>query len=91
MFKQGISGNPKGRPKGAKGKASKDVKALLAKIVSDNIPSVQRDLSQLEPKERLIILEKLMAYVIPKATTTQNNINVDKLTEEQINQIIESL
>lgn len=91
MFKQGESGNPKGRPKGAKGKASKDVKALLAKIVSDNIPSVQRDLSQLEPKERLIILEKLMAYVIPKATTTQNNINVDKLTEEQINQIIESL
>lgn len=91
MFKQGESGNPKGRPKGAKGKTSKDLKAMLSKLVSDNIANVQNDLNALDPKERLAMLEKLMAYVVPKATTTQNNINVDKLTEDQINQIIESL
>lgn len=90
MFKQGTSGNPKGRPKGARGKIQKDLKQVLFDIVANNIDNIQSDLDLLDPKERLVMMEKFISYLIPKAIN-QNNINVDKLTETQINQIIDKL
>lgn len=87
MYKTGTSGNPAGRPRGAKGKYNKDIKALLNKIVIDNLPQIQTDLAALQPRERLQIIEKFISYLVPKAA----KIDVSALNDTDIDRIIENL
>jgi hypothetical protein len=48
-------------------------------------------LKSLEPKERLLMLEKLMQYVVPKQQAVSAEIDFSTLTDEQLNVIIENL
>lgn len=56
-----------GRAKGTPNKISVTTKEWLAYLIDKNRLQMERDLKQLQPKERLVILEKLMQYVIPKS------------------------
>lgn len=64
-----------GRSKGTPNKVTATAKEWLAALIDKNRRQIERDLKQLEPKERLQILEKLMQYVIPKCpiNVEQNN------------------
>ena len=79
MFKPGESGNPKGKPKGAENKLTKEIRAKIGLILNNNIDKVQSDLDKLEPKDRLTILLQLVKYVTPQLkameveTTIQDN------------------
>lgn len=63
-------GTPKtgGRQKGTPNKTTQVAKEWLTELIDKNKAQIKRDLKALEPKERLQILEKFMAYVVPKAT-----------------------
>jgi parvulin-like peptidyl-prolyl isomerase len=52
---------------------------------------MERDLKALEPKERLQILERLMQYVIPKQQATAATVDLERLTDEQVNQVINTI
>lgn len=81
MFRPGESGNPKGKPKGAENKLTKEIRAKIGLILNNNIDKVQSDLDKLEPKDRLNILLQLVKYVTPQLkaievdTTIQDNNN----------------
>lgn len=66
MFKKGQSGNPSGRPKGAKNVATSSLIERLTAIIDNNIDRVQNDLDLLPPGEREKALTSLMCYVLPK-------------------------
>jgi len=61
-------GQPKvaGRAKGTPNKVTVDLRARIKDILDDNIDKVQKDLDSLEPKDRLVILERFMQYIIPR-------------------------
>ena len=84
-LKKGQSGNPNGRPKGAKNKITKDVKAFISKLLDDNAETIERDFLQLEPKDRLLLTEKFFQYLIPKQQNQTQNITFDKMSETDIN------
>ena len=67
-----------GRAKGTPNRVTATAKEWLTALIDKNRHQIERDLKQLEPKERLHILEKLMQYVIPKSPINieQNN-NID--------------
>ena len=65
MFKKGISGNPSGRPVGSKTRSTAELRRRLQEIVDNNLDTIQDDLAQLEPKERLQCLERFIRYVLP--------------------------
>lgn len=69
MFKKGKSGNPHGRPKGAKGKAKAELAERIKLIVEDSIDKLQQDLTKLEPNERIRAVTSLLQYVLPKKQT----------------------
>lgn len=83
MFKKGVSGNPKGKPKGAKSKVKGRVAECIKELFENNIESFQENFDQLEPKERLMIMFKLLEYIMPKAK--------EKLEAEQQCSIIDRL
>ena len=66
MPKKGHTNNPKGRPKGTPNKVTGDLRQWLNKLVDDNRTTFEADLKELEPAQRLQILEKLMQYCTPK-------------------------
>lgn len=60
--------NANGRPKGSLNKTSVQTKKIIEKLVSSELKNIDSLLEQLDPKERLDALIKLLPYVIPKNT-----------------------
>lgn len=81
-IQKGKSGNPKGRPKGKPNKVSTTLREYIAALIDNNRANIQNDLDALEPKDRLMILERLLAYVLPKQTA--QSVTLENLTNEQI-------
>ena len=79
MPKKGHTNNPKGRPKGTPNKVTGDLRQWLSKLVDDNRTTFEADLKDLEPAQRLQILEKLMQYCTPKlqAISVEAQINAE--------------
>ncbi len=77
-IKKGTVLNPSGKPRGAKNRTTIEVKQALQKIVDKELDQVDKYLKQLEPKERLDFLIKLLPYVTPK----QSEIEVKEMLPE---------
>lgn len=78
-----------GRAKGTPNKVTSELRLWVAKIVKKNRRQIEDDLSVLDPKDRVTLLERLMQYVIPK----RNNITADigDLTDEQLSELASRL
>ncbi len=67
-------GTPKtgGRKAGTPNKVTGTTKEFLASVIDENREQIKKDLKMLEPKDRLMVLEKFMQYVIPKKHEEEN-------------------
>lgn len=89
MFKKGKSGNPSGRPTGAKGKAKKRLIERINAIIDNNIGQIEDDLQSLCPLDRVKAIASLLNYVLPK----QQSIDVGRKIEAEydaLRQLLES-
>lgn len=66
MFRKGTSGNANGRPKGARDKKKSSLLEKVRMIVDGNMETIQHDIDQLEPAERIRAITGLINYVLPK-------------------------
>lgn len=80
-----------GRAKGTPNKVTASVKDWIAQVIDKNRRQMERDIKALEPKERLQMLEKLMSYVVPKQQAMSANIDLTKLSDEQLNILVDEL
>lgn len=72
-------GMPKtgGRAKGTPNKVTTSLKEWISLLIEQNREQIVQDLTELEPKERLQFLLKLMEYIIPKAKEEEKEENTD--------------
>ena len=65
-LKKGQTNNPKGRMKGKPNRLTSSLRDKIQMIVNNRIDNIDSDLEGLEPKDRIVILERLIQYIIPK-------------------------
>lgn len=90
-MEKGHTNNPNGRPKGKPNKVTGDVRRWLAELIDGNRAQIKKDLKALSPKDRLLVLEKLMQYVVPKQRATTLEVDYSKMTDAQLTNIVEQL
>jgi hypothetical protein len=90
-FQKGISGNITGRPTGSKNKAGEGLRILLSDFLERKFEQVINDFEQLEPKDRIKVFTDLLQYSVPKLQAVSNSIEFEKMTDEQLDDVIKQL
>lgn len=80
-----------GRAAGTPNKVSGTLKEWLTSLIDKNRAQIEKDLQDLEPKERLQMMEKLMQYVIPKQAAQQVKLDFESMTDEQLQQLVNDI
>lgn len=86
-FKKGQGG----RKPGAPNKATKDLRQWINRFIDSQTEQIQKDWQALEPKDRIVLFEKLLKYVLPTLQATSLDIDFEKMTEEDLDRIINEL
>ena len=64
-----------GRKKGTPNKLTKELRSVLKEVIYNELENIEDRLDQLEPKQRLELVIKLMPYVFPKIESASHMIN----------------
>ncbi len=88
---KGQTNNQNGRKTGVSNKLTGDLRAKVNQIIENNIGTIQKDIESLEPKDRLLILEKLLKYTLPTLQAQSIEIDLNSLSDAQLDQIINSI
>jgi uncharacterized protein YeeX (DUF496 family) len=96
--KKGFTNNPAGRPVGTQNKVTSELKAWITELIDTNREQFEIDLKTIEPEKRLLLLEKLMSFVVPKmqSVSVEAQINaeyqaLEKLLEKAPTEAIEQI
>ena len=90
-LKKGQTNNQNGRPKGTPNKATQTAREWVQMLIDNNREQLERDLQLLESKERWQVIERLMQYVVPKQQAVTAQIDFNRLSDEQLDTIINEL
>lgn len=80
-----------GRPKGTPNKITGNLREWINDFINDNREQVQADFKALEPKDRIVMFEKLLKYALPTLQATSLTTDFEKMTDEQLDEIINKL
>jgi hypothetical protein len=77
-----------GRQKGTVNKDTKKLRLAIQDILDKGVDTFQSDLDQLEPKDRLDILLKLMDFSLPKLQRIEHEGEIDHAIQVDVKDFI---
>jgi hypothetical protein len=80
-----------GREKGTPNKVTTDLRTWINELLNSNRGQIVKDIKRLEPQQRVMIFEKLLSYAVPKMQSVEAKIDLNRLTDEQLDMIINEL
>jgi hypothetical protein len=88
---KGITNNPNGRPKGIPNKSTNDLRQWVGDFIEGEREQIVSDWKALEPKDRIVMFEKLMRFVLPTLQATTLQTDFDRMTDADLDYIIAGL
>jgi len=88
---KGVTNNPNGRPKGSPNKATADLRQWITNFIDDNREQIQKDWKALEPKDRIVLFEKMLKYALPTLQAMQLDTDFDRLSDADLDRLIKGL
>lgn len=85
-FEKGKSGNPNGRPKGAKSRTSEEIRTLLLDFIDSNVSTLQEEFNKLDAEKKLNFIDKMLKHVLPPQIT-----DLSQLSEENLDVLLNRL
>lgn len=82
-FQKNKVSNPAGRPKGKANRTTEQLRNVFQQFLETNLETMQADFDKLEPKDRLMFIEKVAKMLIPAPITLEslNDAALDALLE----------
>jgi hypothetical protein len=74
---KGQTNNINGRPKGSENKSTDKLRNTVLTFIENNIEGMQANFDQLEVKDKLMFLEKMLSYSLPRLQATQLKVETD--------------
>jgi hypothetical protein len=88
---KGMTNNPNGRPKGIPNKSPNDLRQWVGEFIEGQREQIVMDWKTLEPKDRIIMFEKLMRFVLPTLQANTVQTDFERLPDDQLDYIINEL
>jgi hypothetical protein len=88
---KGITNNPNGRPKGIPNKSTNDLRQWVGDFIEGEREQIVSDWKALEPKDRIVMFEKLLKYTLPTLQSTTLQTDFERMTDAELDYIIEGL
>lgn len=76
----------KGKPQGAKHKATMEIREKFQMLLENNFDQLQKDLNKVEPSQRVKLILELAQYCLPKLKATE--MSIEGTTETEFKPII---
>lgn len=80
-----------GRPKGSPNKITAELRDWISQFIHDNKEQIQKDFDGLEPKDRIIMFERLLKYTLPALQSTSLTTDFERMSDAELDRIIEEL
>jgi hypothetical protein len=82
-------GSPKtgGRAAGTPNKATADLRAWIKSLIEANQQQINTDLMLVEPYQRLVILDRLLSYVVPKMASLDASVQASMNVEQEYDRL----
>ncbi len=80
-----------GRKKGTPNKTTAETRQWLKTFLDKNQNQIEDDFKALEPHQRLQIFERLLQYTLPKMQSVNASIDLNTLSEDQLDAIISEI
>jgi len=88
---KGQCNNRTGRKPGKTNKITSDLRTRLKTFLDDNFDEVTNSFKDLQPRDKILMYEKLLSFTLPKMKETDLRLNLETLTDEQIDLIISKI
>jgi len=90
-LQKGRTNNPAGKPPGTKNKINAELREMISDFLNSEFETVKIDFQKLEAKDKLKFYTDLLQYGLPKLQATSIEIDFEKFSEEQLDEIINKL